>query len=97
MIYQRPTVASLQQWADAVGDQSYTWDNFLPYYKKGTVLNAPNSQTRAQNATPQYNPSASSNEGPLNIGFANYAQPWSSWLKMGLNAIGMPTADDFNR
>ena len=34
MIYQRSTRCSFQQWANAVNVQSYTFDKFLPSYKK---------------------------------------------------------------
>ena len=36
MIYQRPTVGSLKMWADAVGDESYSWEEWLKYFKVGS-------------------------------------------------------------
>lgn len=78
MIYQRPTKESLQMWADEVGDDSYTWDNFLPYFKKSVKFTPPNTKLRAANSTVQYNPSAfTSSGGPLQVSYPNYAQPWS--------------------
>lgn len=34
MIYQRPDKGSLKEWADQVGDDSFTWENMLPYFQK---------------------------------------------------------------
>lgn len=67
MIYQRPPVGALQNWADAVDDQSYTFDSFLPYYKKSPQFTQPGPK-RAANATAGYNAGAfSSTGGPLQV------------------------------
>jgi choline dehydrogenase len=96
MIYQRPDVGSLQLWADSIGDQSYTFDALLPYYKKSCTFTPP-GPTRAANATTEFNPSAFSPAGdPLHVSYANYAGPFSSWMEPALNEIGIPTAVDFN-
>ncbi|KAE9367407.1 GMC oxidoreductase [Stipitochalara longipes BDJ] len=96
MIYQRPTVGSLQNWADAVDDQSYTFNNFLPYYQKSAQFTTPKS-TRAANASAEYNAAAfSATGGPLQVSYANTAQAFSSYMEGGLNAIGIQTVPDFN-
>lgn len=77
MVYQRPTRGSLQQWADTIGDQSYNFDNFLPYYKKSVKFTPP-GPTRAANASAEYLAAAfSPTGGPLDVSYANYAQPFS--------------------
>ncbi|KAE9389312.1 alcohol oxidase [Gymnopus androsaceus JB14] len=97
MIYQRPTKESLQIWADQVDDDSYTWDNFLPYFKKSVKFTPPNTELRAANSTAGYNDSAfSSSGGPLQVSYPNYAQPWSSYMQDGLNEIGINETEDFN-
>lgn len=96
MIYQRPDRGSLQLWADSIGDQSYTFDALLPYYKKSCTFTPP-GPTRAPNATTLYNPSAfSPTGGPLHVSYTNYAGPFSSWMHPALNEIGIPTTTDFN-
>ncbi|KAK4507783.1 hypothetical protein PRZ48_001518 [Zasmidium cellare] len=96
MIYQRPTRGSLQQWADAVGDQSYTFDNFLPYFKRSIQFTPP-GPLRATNASAEYNVAAFDAEaGPLRVSYANYAGPFSSWIEGSLNEIGISTTQDFN-
>lgn len=78
MVYQRPTRGSLQQWATAVGDQSYTFDNFLQYFKKSVKFTPP-GPARAANASAEYNTAAfDASAGPLEVSYANYAQPFSS-------------------
>ncbi|KAF2745593.1 GMC oxidoreductase [Sporormia fimetaria CBS 119925] len=96
MIYQRPTVQSMAQWASDVDDDAYTFDNILPFYQKSGTLSPPNMGKRFSNSTPKYNPSAFPNSGPLQVSFANYAQSFSTWLKKGFAAIGIPEAQDFN-
>lgn len=78
MIYQRPTRGSLDQWAEAVGDDSYGFDSFLPYYKKSVKFTPPSSK-RAANASAEFNAAAfDANAGPLDVSYANYAQTFSS-------------------
>ncbi|KAI4604036.1 hypothetical protein KJ359_000163 [Pestalotiopsis sp. 9143b] len=96
MIYQRGTKQSYQKWADAVGDSSYSWDNWLPYFKKSIAFNPP-SNSRAANASAEYDATAfNTGAGPLQVGYANWAQPFSSWMEPSLNEIGIPTVDGFN-
>lgn len=54
MVYQRPTVGTMQLWADRVGDQSWTWENVLPLYNRSATLTPPNMSIRAANTTPLY-------------------------------------------
>lgn len=96
MIYQRGSELSYQKWADAVGDDSYTWDNLLPYFKSSTSFTPPSS-TRFANASAEYNSDAfSSSGGPLDVSYANYAQPFSTYMEPALNEIGIGQAQDFN-
>ncbi|KAH6648066.1 choline dehydrogenase [Truncatella angustata] len=96
MIYQRGTKQSYQKWADAIGDSSYTWDNWLPYFKKSVEFHAP-SDSRAANASAEFEASAfDDSAGPLQVGYANWAQPFSSWMEPSLNEIGVPPIKDFN-
>ncbi|CZT52318.1 probable choline dehydrogenase [Rhynchosporium secalis] len=96
MIYQRGTKESYQQWADAVGDQSYTFDSLLPYFQKSVKFTPPSTK-RAANASAEYNPAAfSAAGGPLEVSYANYAGPFSSYIEGALNEIGIPNTQDFN-
>ncbi|CAD6442243.1 d34d526b-2779-4c26-b517-ea3c29081a36 [Sclerotinia trifoliorum] len=96
MIYQRGTKQSYQQWADAVGDQSYTFDSLFPYFQKSVHFTPP-GPSRASNASAEYSASAfSSSGGPLEVSYANYAQPFSSYMDGAFGELGMNDIQDFN-
>jgi choline dehydrogenase len=87
----------MEQWATAVNDSSYTFDKVLPFYKKSVTFTSPNTNHRAANASTGYNPYAyDSSGGPLQVSYANFAMPFSSWMSLGMEAIGIPKAKDFN-
>ncbi|KAI0442805.1 hypothetical protein F4803DRAFT_562101 [Xylaria telfairii] len=90
MAYSRGTKGSFQLWADTVGDESYTWENVLPYYQKSMNFTPPNSETRRANATPIYDAAYTAQGGPLDTTYPAYAQSWSTWVSRGLTAIGLP-------
>ena len=90
----RGTRDSYQRWADLVGDQSFTFDNLLPYFEKSPNFTPPNSST-VPNGPSIGNTSEffSPNGGPLHVSYSNYLQPvtpyiQSAMLKVGLKAIG---------
>lgn len=96
MAYQRGTVDSYSMWADQVGDQDYTWKNFLPYFEKSLNFTPPNPSKRAANATPDYDiTTLGQGNGPLHVTFANYAQAFSSWVQKGLKEIGIEPIKGF--
>lgn len=96
MIYQRGTVDSYQQWADAVGDSSWAWENILPSFKKSITFTPPGPK-RAANASAEYLASAFDlTGGPLEVSYANYAQTFSSYMEGALDEIGIQTREDFN-
>ncbi|OCK80877.1 GMC oxidoreductase [Lepidopterella palustris CBS 459.81] len=90
MAYSRGSKKSYDMWADLVGDDSYKWTNFLPYFEKSMDFTPPDMSKRAANATPQYDLSVLGNgNGPLDVTFPNYGQPWSSWVQIALKGIGV--------
>ncbi|KAL8882156.1 MAG: hypothetical protein Q9198_000798 [Flavoplaca austrocitrina] len=93
--YQRPTVGSMQKWADEVGDQSYTWDHILPFFKKSCNYTPFNRDL--YNATISQDPSAFDPQGgPLHTSFSNYADPFASWAQKGFTGVGMELQDGLN-
>ncbi|KAI1476103.1 putative GMC oxidoreductase [Daldinia eschscholtzii] len=96
MVYQRGTKASYDMWADQVGDDSYTWDNFLPYFQKSINFTGPNMDLRSANSTPEYDISAfSTGNGPLSVTFANYAQAFGTWAQKGFEQLGLSVIPGF--
>ncbi|KAK7973251.1 alcohol oxidase [Apiospora saccharicola] len=86
-----------QMWADQVGNESYEFKNFLPYFEKSLNFTPPNTELRFPNSTPSYDASVlGDGSGPLHISFPNYAQVIATWAVRGLEAIGIPVIDGFN-
>lgn len=93
MGYHRPTVGTFRHWADLVGDQSYTWPNVLPFFKKSTHLTPPNVQKRnVQNVTVPYDPTAFDNSlnGPIQVSWGNWVDITNTWLALAIQSISMP-------
>lgn len=83
-------------WANQVGDQDYTWSNFLPYFEKSLNFTPPDATKRAANATPDYDVATlGQGNGPLSVTFTNYAQAFSSWVQNGLKEIGVQPRNGF--
>ncbi|THW64709.1 alcohol oxidase [Aureobasidium pullulans] len=98
-VYNRGTVASYQEWADLVGDDSYTFDQWLPYFAKGVNYTVPNG-IRAANATvPQPSSDAidfSPTGGPLRVSHSNFALPFSSWAQKAFQYFGFANITTFS-
>lgn len=98
MLYQRGTKESYSYWANMVNDSSYSFDSFLPYFRKSANYTPPNTHLRAANASVP-DPSAIAYEasgGPLHVTHSNWATPWASWAQKGLRAIGIADIEDFS-
>lgn len=90
MWYQRGPAAAYQMWANAVGDQSYTFGNLLPYFQKSVQLTPMTGNSRVSNSTPSFAANMfSSTGGPLQVSWPKFASPSASWLAKGMEAIGM--------
>lgn len=84
----RGTTGSYQLWADAVGDQSYTFANILPYFQKSVNFTPPNYAKRGGPPI-AYDPLAySPSGGPLHVSYWNYFIPVSQYIMKGLVALG---------
>lgn len=98
MAYVRSTKGTFQRWSEAVGDDSYKYENFLPYYKRCCTLTPPNWKKRNMpNATFTYDGSAFSSSrdgGPVHVSWANWVDPTTTWLAKALQAMGMPLSTE---
>ncbi|PQE05631.1 choline dehydrogenase protein [Rutstroemia sp. NJR-2017a BBW] len=92
MAFHRATTGTYRQWADIVGDETYTFDKLLPYFKKSVQLTPPNYAKRnTPNATTLYDPKVfSSSGGPLQVSWSNWVDPPFTWFQQAFNAIGLP-------
>jgi len=85
-----------QKWADEVGDQSYTFEHLLPYFKKSVAFTPPNEYTRLANSTPKYSSSSFSIfGGPLRITYPNFSTSFATWIKLALKELGLSQVAGF--
>ncbi|RAL64507.1 hypothetical protein DID88_001982 [Monilinia fructigena] len=79
LLYHRSTIGAYQKWADHVGDQSYTFENLLPYFKRSINFTSPNDDIRLANSTPKYNESAFCPcGGPVKVTYPNWVNALAS-------------------
>lgn len=96
MAYHRGTQSSYKRWADLVGDQSYTFSEFLPWFEKSLKFTPPDMDLRFTNGTAEYDASVMGNgTGPLSVTFSHYVQAFGTWATRGLQAIGIPIIRNF--
>ncbi|KAI1387625.1 putative choline dehydrogenase [Hypoxylon trugodes] len=95
MGYAHTCEGAFQMWADAVQDQSYTYDTTSKYYRKSMNFTGPNQELRLQNATVSYEPSEVATGGPLDVTFSTWAQSWSTWIAASMNKVGPPNTETF--
>ena len=95
MYYHRQTAGSADKWVDETGDQSFSFQNLLPFYEKSVHYNSPRPQytntTNAQNLA-----SFSSNGGPLQVSFGGYVDPFGTWALPTLEKIGQNAIEGFS-
>ena len=92
----RSTIGAFQKWADIVGDTNYTWDNMLPFLQKSVAFQPPNTTLRLKNDTTLYDASSfGPNDGPVHIGYPNFADAMDGWIAKGLSALGLSEIEGF--
>ncbi|KAL8951389.1 MAG: hypothetical protein Q9222_002639 [Ikaeria aurantiellina] len=78
------------KWADLVADQSYAFDQFLPYFEKSVTFNPP-SADRPMNSTAKYDPTLGRQSGgPVQLGYPSWVNGISSWIARSLTSLGVP-------
>ncbi|KAF2644128.1 glucose-methanol-choline oxidoreductase [Massarina eburnea CBS 473.64] len=95
MAYQRGTVASYDMWADQVGDDSFRWESFKPFFEKSIHYTPPRDDLRFQNATPSIDDGTLGRDGPVSVIHPHYAQAFGTWATKGLSELGFPIIPGF--
>ena len=96
MSYVRGTKGSYDRWAQAAGDDSYLFENMLPFFRRSVHLTPPDESKRNNtNATVVYDPAGFSDEGgPLQVSWNNYVDPTITWLaKIIEEGADLPLSD----
>lgn len=96
LAYVRGNKGFYDRWAKVVGDDSYKFENFLPFFKRSPKLTPPDWKKRnTPNATFTYDPKAFDDKGgPIQVSWANWVDPTATWLAKGLQAMGIPLSKE---
>lgn len=99
MMYHRPSIGSLQAWADHVGDQSWNWENMKQYYERSMTFLTNVASRTAVNGSTVYDASAygpsGSNSQPLQVSYPNYINPLSQFAAAAFSSIGLKEVPGF--
>lgn len=95
--YASGTIGSYQRWADHVGDQSYTFSQILPYFKKSPHFTPPDYSKRGAGSRVLYDTSSfDPHGGPLQVSYSNFYHPISSFIKRAFLALGLQNIAGLN-
>ena len=95
LIFLRPTVGSLDKWAEEVGDESYSFDKLLPYYQKAVHYTPP--ILPFVNSTSNQDPSAwAPDGGPVQVSHGNYIEPFGTWVQSAVERLGFTGIKGFS-
>jgi choline dehydrogenase len=97
MIYNRGTTGSYRSWADLVDDDSWSFENLLPFFARGITYSPADAELRAANTSvpPPANPLAFNGSGPLHVSHPNFAQRFASYVDAAMQESGIPEQQDF--
>lgn len=99
MVHHRAPTGAYDQWAEAVGDDSYKLSNWLPYFKKSVTFTGPNNDIRPANVTTAWDPSAFAapgQGGPVQVTYTNFVASFATWLEKAFDSLGVPDTTGFN-
>ncbi|KAL8707042.1 MAG: hypothetical protein Q9225_007858, partial [Loekoesia sp. 1 TL-2023] len=89
-----PNTGSLDKWAEAAGDDSYKFENFLPFYKKSVHYTPP--VISFTNSTNDQDPEAwSSTGGPLQVSHGKFVDPFGTWVQPAARKLGLTSINGF--
>ena len=95
-VYQRGTKGAYKQWTDLVSDDSYTFDNILPYFKESITLTPPNFSKLGPGVPVPYAPAAFCDGRPVHVSYNNFCWPFSPAANDAFKKLGLGTIDGFN-
>lgn len=97
MVHHRGSTASYQKWADTVDDQSYTLDNFTPFFKKSVTFTPPKGRSLS-NVTTNYDASdfSANGGGPVQVGYGQWITVGGTYLQKAFEALGIKETNGFN-
>ena len=80
-----------------MGDDSYTFDRILPFFKKSPAFTPPNYAKRGAGGPVAFDASAfSSLGGPLQVSYSNFWQPIGDYVRTAFNRLGFKALSGFS-
>ena len=70
-------------------DQSFTFDNLLPYFQKPIKFTPPNLAKLGPGVTVPYDPSAFGPGGSVHVCYSNFYRPISPYINKAFKALGL--------
>jgi choline dehydrogenase len=84
-------------WVDAVGNENWSWENVLPYYKKSCQFTPPNTDKIGHEFDIPYDTDAFSlYGGPLQVSYGDYRGVYVNPVSEGLEKIGLKKLPGLN-
>ncbi|KAK0387323.1 hypothetical protein NLU13_5636 [Sarocladium strictum] len=99
MVHHRASTRAYDEWAKAVGDDSYKLENWMPYFQKSVTFTGPNNDLRGVNVSTVWDQSAFAADGqggPIQVTYTNYASAFATWLEKALESLGMKRTAEFS-
>ncbi|KAH6678739.1 hypothetical protein B0J14DRAFT_583379 [Halenospora varia] len=95
MTYIRAEKSQIDIWGK-IGNEEWSWDDLLPYYKKSENLTIPSQAQTSSGAT--FDPTYHGEAGPLKVGFPSILANRSIFDTVAAtwNGLGIPTRTDMN-
>lgn len=79
-----------------MGDQNYTFDQLLPYFKRTYGFTPPNNADRPENSSAEVTTDDwDANGGPIQVSYASWVNSISSWLRLSFESMGIKSIPSF--
>ncbi|KAK2624706.1 hypothetical protein QTJ16_005899 [Diplocarpon rosae] len=95
--YQRGTIGYHKMWVDAVGDEAWSWENTLPFYKRSCDFTPPDMDRIGSKFDIPYDKDAFSDHGgPLRVSYGNYRGEYVAALAKSFQRLGLKKLEGLN-
>ncbi|KAG6848197.1 hypothetical protein H0H93_002497 [Arthromyces matolae] len=85
LVYTRGSSEDFDRYASVTGDQGWSWNKMLPYFKKSEKWNAPMDN---HNTNGQFNPALHGTDGLLGVSLPSYAVPIDNMVINATKELG---------
>ncbi|PBP21841.1 hypothetical protein BUE80_DR007345 [Diplocarpon rosae] len=91
------TIGYHKMWVDAVGDEAWSWENTLPFYKRSCHFTPPDMDRIGSKFDIPYDKDAFSDHGgPLRVSYGNYRGEYVAALAKSFQRLGLKKLEGLN-